>query len=349
MSETEESEYWFGEVVDKLISSALAKPHGPTTNPSKYYKLYDAARAKLGRPLTLIAAERLKEKVGEGDIVFIITNSSEMDGPPGAAVLARALDIGLKAKPVLVTSTRGEVGIPDLARAARVLPYACIGAGLQPVPVANLRDRPHRVSIVDFPMLDDEGSTNEAKRILDDFKPVGVIATEAAGRNRKGIYHGAFGRPTANNARTDAVMIEAGTRGVLTIALGDNGNEMGFGTIEDAVRKIQPYGDKCRCPCGAGIATVVKADVVIPANNANWGCYGVTACLARILKSSDVMHDGKIEQRILYNCANEGCPDGSTGLCTPTVDHTPHAASVCVVELLRMTVTQSFIEYERTW
>lgn len=346
MSQTEEYEYWFGEVVDKLISSALAKPHGPASNPDKYYKLYDAARVKLGRPLTLMAAEKLKEKAGEGQVVLIITNSHEMDGPPGAAVLARAVDIGLKAKPVLVSAA--STGVPDPAQASRVLPYTCIGAGLQPVPVAHLRDRPHRVSIVDFTALDEE-STNEAKRILDEFKPAVVVATEAPGRNRKGVYHGAFGFASKNRARTDSIMIEAGVRHIPTVALGDNGNEMGFGTIEDAVRKIQKYGDKCRCECGSGIASAVKADIVIPANNANWGCYGVAACLARILKNSDVIHDGETERRILYNCANEGCPEGSTGLCTPTVDHTPHKASVCVVELLKMTVTQSFLEYVRTW
>jgi len=39
--------------------------------------------------------------VKEGDFVFITTNSIEMDGPPGAAALARALILGLDAVPVI--------------------------------------------------------------------------------------------------------------------------------------------------------------------------------------------------------------------------------------------------------
>ena len=37
-------------------------------------------------------------------------------------------------------------------------------------------------------------------------------------------------------------------------------------------------------PKGKALATVVKTDVVIPAMMSNWGCYGIEACLAYLLK-----------------------------------------------------------------
>jgi len=70
---------------------------GVPINRYKWMNVYDETRRKFGRPLTLLAAEKLKERVNEGDYVFITTNSIEMDGPPGAAALARAVIVGLKA------------------------------------------------------------------------------------------------------------------------------------------------------------------------------------------------------------------------------------------------------------
>ncbi|MFX0197567.1 MAG: glutamate cyclase domain-containing protein, partial [Candidatus Hodarchaeota archaeon] len=62
--------------------------------------MYDAARKKTGEPLALTAAKALADKVKRGDFVFILTGflvrtqftaeAAETDGPPGAAILARA-------------------------------------------------------------------------------------------------------------------------------------------------------------------------------------------------------------------------------------------------------------------
>lgn len=353
-----ESSVWFGDAVDKLVANCLGEPRGPLTNPtegeSKIVKMYDAARAKHGRPMSLMAAETLQSKVKPKDTVLLIANSHEMDGPPGVAALARAIDIGLGAVSVIVTSTSATELLPDAARTSRVMAETCIAAGLLPVEYSKLRSRKHRVLVLNFPHLSAEAAKQEAEKVLHQYNPSVVISSEEMGRNAKGVYHTAFGfglesDPNKPAGRPDHILDAARDAKIPTISMGDNGNEMGFGTIEEAVRKYQPWGNKCRCPCGSGIATSTKADIVFPVNISNWGCYGIAACLAHLVGDAEVMHDGEVQKRILQACSQAGCPDGATSFTTPTEDGTPYMTGIHIVELLRLSVLQSFKSFEREW
>ena len=106
-SQHEELLVGFGDVVDRIVCTPAGTApvirkgrEGVLKSRYSWMKVYDETRNRFGRPLTLLAAEKLKENVGDGDFVVIATNSYEMDGPPGAAALARALIIGLRAIPV---------------------------------------------------------------------------------------------------------------------------------------------------------------------------------------------------------------------------------------------------------
>ena len=71
------------------------------------------------------------------------------------------------------------------------------------------------------------------------------------------------GTPTAGDrARAECLFDEAAARGIPSLGIGDNGNELGFGLIADAVAKYKPNG--------ARLCTRVKTDVLIPANTSNW-------------------------------------------------------------------------------
>ncbi len=101
----------FGEVVDRLVSTPsgtvplLRKGRdGVAKSRYSWMKVYDETRARYGRPLTLLAAEKIIENVKPGDYVLIITNSHEMDGPPGAASMARSLLVGLRAIPIIMAT-----------------------------------------------------------------------------------------------------------------------------------------------------------------------------------------------------------------------------------------------------
>jgi len=351
--------YWFGDIVDRLVSNSLGENQGPLTNPvkgqnPKIHQIYAAARERSNRPISLMAAEALKEKVRPQDAVLFVTNSHEMDGAPGVAALARAVDIGLGAVSVIVTYTTPTELLPDRARMERVIPETCIAAGLMPVQYSKLRARKHRVTVVSLPALSFDGAAQEAEKTIREYNPSVVISSEEMGRNVKDVYHTAFGfgmesDPEKLVGRLDHVLDAARAARIPTISMGDNGNEMGFGTIEEAVRKYQPWGNKCRCPCGSGVATAVKADIPFPVTISNWGCYGIEACLAHLVGNADIMHDGETQKRILHACADTGCPDGATSFTTPTEDGTPYMTGVHIVELLRLSVQQSFKFFEREW
>jgi hypothetical protein len=106
---------------------------------------------------------------------------------------------------------------------------------------------------------------------------------------------------------------QARRQSALSIGIGDNGNEIGFGLIEKAVREVKPYGDKCQCSCGMGIASAIETDVLVSANISNWGAYGVEAMLAALLGVPALLHSAETETAMLEAAVDAGALDGSTG------------------------------------
>ena len=78
--------------------------------------------------------------------------------------------------------------------------------------------------------------------------------TEKVGPNRLGVAHSAMGFAIPDGARAliEYLLDAAHAAGLPTIGVGDNGNDVGFGLIEDVVRRYKPYGDVCQCPRGEG-------------------------------------------------------------------------------------------------
>jgi hypothetical protein len=354
----------FGDVVDRIVCSNIGTASairlgqgGPLKSKYSWMKVYDETRRKVGRPLTLLAAEKLRKKVGKGDYVIIVTNSHEMDGPPGAAALARALIVGLRAVPVIITFFGNDYKSIK-PKFERCITQTCIGAQL--IPVKDPEElkgsiwSPFTVLIRNWLPLSVADAIEESETLLNEFKPKAIITVEAVSCNKKGVRHGALGSPRNPSGHPEEKMVRynqllevAKKRGILTIATGDNGNECGFGTIGDILKKYHEFCAKCGCPCGEGIISGSKADIVIPANSSNWACYGIEACLARILRNPEVMHNEYTENRMLLNCANAGIPDGATAMCTPTIDGASHETCIYTVGQLRQTVVMSFIELVR--
>jgi hypothetical protein len=234
----------------------------------------------------------------------------------------------------------------------------CTGAGIIPVKekwelTAGIFS-PYSVLVRKWPAKSVKGTIEESKKLLDEFKPKAVVTIEAVSCNEKGILHGALGDtrdvtgdPNQEIFRWNELLDVAKNRGILTIATGDNGNEAGFGTIKDILKKHHEFCADCKCPCGGGIVSASKSDIVIPGTSSNSACYGIEACLARILGKPEVMHDEYTENRMLVNCANVGIPDGATALCTPTIDGNSHETCIYVIGLLRQTVIMSFKEIVR--
>lgn len=142
--------------------------------------------------------------------------------------------------------------------------------------------RGRKAMVMGFP-LDHEEAKKQAAEILDRLNPKAVIAVERPGWNDKHVHHSGMGYDISSvTAKLDYLYEEARARGILTIGVGDLGNEMGMGNVEEEVKAGIPNGATCLCGCGGGIATSVKSDVGLICNISNWGAYGICACLAAL-------------------------------------------------------------------
>jgi hypothetical protein len=292
--------------------------------------LYGAAlEAQGGAPLSLLAASRLHGAVGKGDTVLIATGAGhvvhmpagETDGPLGAVALGRILERGLGAVPVFVTA----------AEYAAPLEAAAEAAGLETVSILHVSS--------------DERAVAECAGFLDRHRPAAVVSVETLSPNAAGVSHTASGMATSEvRPRIEELFYEAARRGVPTVGVGDNGNEIGFGLVEPAVRALKPFGDVCRCDCGAGIASAVATDVLVAANISNWGAYGIEAMLAALLGDPGLIHDGEIERRMLERSVEAGAIDGSTGKKLEAVDGSDLAVQQALLTFLRAIVANGLSE-----
>ena len=323
-----------GESLDKLMSLDL-------TSRGAVLKLYEAARTLQGEPLTAAAAGALAEAIKPGDPVLIITGFpsrswlveglTETDGPVGAAVLARVLEQALGAIPVIVTD-------------ARLVEYsvACTrAAGLIVTDLKRtLRSKPTpptaaAAAVIPFTTDGAEGPA-QAVAMLDDLKPAAVIAVEMPGRAADGRHYNVSGReiPSHLVARGDALFDEANRRGVLTVGIGDGGNELGMGKLASVVAETVSHGGRVAC--------VVPAQVTVASCISNWGAYAVAAAVAAAAKSPDVLAQIEIE-RIIARCVDLGAIDGLSARPDSMVDGTPTPLNRYVLDLMHFVVRQGIL------
>jgi hypothetical protein len=293
-------------------------------------KLYDAALAAHDVPsLTLHAARVLRDRVGVGDIVMLASGAGhntqlpagETDGPLGVAALARTLHLGLGARPIFISAPEYAPPI-GAAAAAAGLPNA---------------------EVLPLPPSDD--SPIRAREYIDRLSPAAVIVVEVLAPNHIGVAHTASGLlATEERARIEDLIAAARAANILTIGVGDNGNEIGFGVIEAAVREHKPYGNLCRCPCASGIASAISTEVLVAANISNWGAYGVEAMLAALLQDPSLLHNGVLEQQMLDAAVGAGARDGSTGKSIPAVDGAPLEVHQALLRILHAIVENGLTE-----
>jgi hypothetical protein len=331
------------ESIDRLITVDMCMQHIPR---GSMIPLYRAARKLVGKPLSLAAAEELRSACQEDRWVIISTGFvlkpympyGETDGPPGAVALARAINKAFKCKILLLAEE-------DCVEPLRAI---MVGAGLLPVELDVALDVPQSITIMDFPM-DVQRAKEEAARICEKFDPVAMITLEKCGRNEKGIYHtGPGGDMSAWTAKVDILFDMLRDNGILTIGIGDFGNEIGLGALKETIKEISPSARKCNCPCGAGNATMVEAKIPFVAAISNWGANGICACLAAMLGDHKILHDPETERRMVEQACLAGLCDGMTVKPTFSVDGVSvngHVAmNILLHELLRSkTETVAFV------
>ena len=256
------------------------------------------------RPCVLRSRADSRRASKAGDTAIIVTGAGtqpllpagENDGPIGAAVLARALVEGLDVIPVFVVEAHHAAPAAASSEA--------IGLPIRPLDLA--RDTRSAAALITAPRADEE-IPGWASALCEQVAPSAIIAIERLGPNAAGIIHGSTGRagwsPQVDLA---PLFAEARARGVLSVGIGDAGNEIGFGRIIDTVRAVQPEGAVCRCPCGQGMATVVETDVLMVAAVSNWGAYAVEAALAHVLDNPVLPHRPDEARRVIASCLDAG-------------------------------------------
>jgi hypothetical protein len=327
-----------GETIDRLLTLDIA-------GRGIIDKLYEAARGFHRSPLCLLAAKKLAETVKPNDIVFIATGMiiypfqhlgiGENDGPVGGAGLARALRIALGAKTIFVTD---KVLVDMVSKTVNGGENAIV-----PVKALPEIDLPLS-SVIDFP-VEEEEAKRKAKQLIKDFKPKAIVAIERRGVSKNGVYHAWNGVDMAPyEARIGRLFEECRKQDILTIGIGDGGNEIGMGNIYDMVRKVVPYGDNCKCPTQCGIADSTLVDVAVVATVSNWGAYGIEACLAAITGKSEALHTEDEALRIIRECIDAGGLDGPAKVSRPFLDAVPEKIDVAILNFLGEIVRGRFRE-----
>lgn len=338
MAGSDEKLHKMGEAIDSFCSIEI-------TGRGVVRDLYLAARAVQDGPLCLTAAQRLHARVGPGDVVVIATGlptypwfSGEQDGPVGAGALARALVLGLAARPVIVTE---EIHLGMCRAAIR-------GAGLYARDLNDALRLPTTAAVLAFP-TDPAEASHTADQLLDHARPKALIAIERPGANEHGHYHGAKGfQLTEHCAKVDMLFERGRASGIYTLGIGDGGNELGCGLIRDAVVSMVPYAAKCQCPCGGSVVPAFLPDHLVISAISNWGAYGIAAALGILLDRREVLHSRDVDHRMHDLCAAAEANNDGPGLLDPGTDAVPSGVHGDFVELLGFMV-QSGIDFGRLY
>lgn len=263
--------------------------------------------AALARPGAAARAARALRRARRVLVVTgfsVLPGTPETDGPPGAAVLGRALR-RLGARVRYVT---------DRASA--------------PVLRAALETLGEPRQVVVYPQ--DGGA---AREVLAAERPTHLVAIERPGRNRAGDYLNMRGESVAAwNAPLDELFVTPSR--AVTVGIGDGGNEIGMGVARARFARLGRLE--------ARIASIVGVNHLVVAGVSNWGGYGVTAALSRLARR-ELLHTAAEERRLVEACVAAGAADGVTRRRVATVDGLPLATHAAIVELLRWAARSGII------
>jgi hypothetical protein len=338
-----------GEYVDRLVNVEMLEENYPRRDRTRL--LYEAAREKQGAPLTYLAAQGLIDNVGQGDYVILMSGTGPSpwletggnDGPTGVASLARAISFGLGANPVYVGLEKplGPVIAAGVAAGISVMDREAI----------EVYKRRNTALAIPFPMGEREGK-EKAASILDEIKPKAVIAVENHGPNPVGMRHNAAGMGIANDALPHDYYIveEARRRGIFTIGIGDGGDEIGYGLINKEANEIyqQAFGVSCQCGCDGGQACATETDVLISTAVSAWGAYGVSACLAYMLRNPYVLQDPDTERRMGEAMSQAGAVAAFFAATVPWIDGTSPAVQQAIVTMLHEIVANALRGHQQS-
>jgi hypothetical protein len=268
----------------------------PARDPVETLCALDPGGRGIGRLVVPGAMARAAHALAGAERVVLLTGfvprpsgAAETDGPSGTVVLGRALR-RLGARVAYLAD-------PPVAP----LVEACLRA---------LGEPPDLWAVPAAP----QAALRAACAHVAAFAPTHLVAVERPGRARDGGYYNARGVSVAAvNAPLDELFLRR-RAGVVTVGVGDGGNEVGMGRVRGRIGRDVPHG--------ARIASVVRTDHLVVAGTSNWGAWGVTAHLA-LRTGRRLLHTPADEARLLRAMLRAGGVDGLTGASALSVDGLP--------------------------
>lgn len=228
---------------------------------------------------------------------FYVAGHAETDGPPGAMALALALK-KLGFIPTIITDR------------------VCEGLF-----------EPEDIS-VEYVNVDSVALTYQ--NILKRYEPVCLISIERCGRNLEEDYANMRGISIApQTAPIDTLFDMASRSGILTIGIGDGGNEIGMGNLKEVISQKLSLN-----PC------TVTVDELIIATTSNWGAYALVAYLELLSHSGRLLSYRTIADYI-DSIVKKGCVDGVTKKPEPSVDGFSREIEKEIVTALECAVRKS--------
>jgi hypothetical protein len=137
-------------------------------------------------------------------------------------------------------------------------------------------------------------------------------------------------------------------QGVLTIGIGDGGNEVGFGAVRQQIAASLPLAGRCLNGCPSGVVTAIAADIMVSASVSNWGAYAVAAALAVLRREPSLLHTPELERELIAASVAAGARDGATFAADLLVDGIDCNGHTSFVGLLRSIVSTSFVPKKNT-
>ncbi len=310
--------------IDRVMNLEMRRRGLPR---GKKWPMYLMAQDLVSEPLCL-AAGRLLDRAPSR--ILILTGAAvpdhmpvgENDGPIGSSVLTKAL-VTLGHKVTIVSDPECIAPIEGL------LAYLGTEATLVPI------------GLDDKPLQDELVESNDV-----------FVAIERLGGNLNGHLHGVNGvRRDHHRANLDHIVDRARGEGKPTLGIGDGGNEIGFGNLYERLSvELAEHAFKEATPCGGGVFSVVKTDLLLVANSSNIGAYGTVAGLALLTERPDLCHTGKLDEELHLIGVGLGLVDGANGAARPWCDGIPPNANSAVVEIMRNIVQRTLEpEHLRKW
>lgn len=226
---------------------------------------------------------------------FYVAGHAETDGPLGTVSVAQALK-NLGFTPVIVTD--------DICRGL----FESEGLPVE--------------------YVDTSAGKDIYQKLLDRYQPVCLISIERCGRNLENKYANMRGVSiTEQTACIDLMFDLARSRHILTVGIGDGGNEIGMGNLKDIISEKLELN-----PC------TVPVDDLIIATVSNWGAYGLAAYLS-IMTKTYILPAYQVMANYLNRIVALGCVDGVIKKPQQTVDGFSSAVEEEILEAPHCYVT----------